>query len=118
MGNEANLVVVFTGAYDFTCREQLRAELQSLMSEPHVTLDLTSVTYFDSLCIGELIGLHRARAKNGFETETIATGDGFTRQLFDLLKLGQLFVLTDSAPHDGSSRHAFAGDTTLLRPAK
>jgi anti-anti-sigma regulatory factor len=89
--------MVFVGKYDVGGKEQLRADLDRLAGLPAVVLDLSSVTYIDSMVITELMRLHNLRAERRLEPETIIVGGGHLNRLFDLLQLDKVFRLVDSA---------------------
>jgi|HubBroStandDraft_4_1064222.scaffolds.fasta_scaffold1149460_1 anti-anti-sigma factor len=86
-------VVVFSGEYDIACIEQLREELGRLVAMERVILDFTDVTYIDSTTVGELVRLHKRRAENLFERETIVVRNRGVQKIFDLLELRKVFRL-------------------------
>jgi hypothetical protein len=72
----------------------------------------------DSTILTELIRLHRLRAENRYERETIVLGRKHLVKLFDLLDLKKVFRLLDrvedafgdGGERDGAEvRHAFRG---------
>jgi anti-anti-sigma factor len=112
------VVVVFSGEYDLEFKEQFRAELTQLAGVPNVILDCSDVTYLDSTILTELIRLHRLRAENRYERETIVLSRKHLVKLFDLLDLKKVFRLVDRVDDafgdDGEReraeiRHAFHG---------
>jgi anti-anti-sigma factor len=86
-------VVVFSGEYDIACMEQLREELDRLVAMERVILDFTDVTYIDSTTVGELVRLHKRRAENLFERETIVVRNRGVQKIFDVLELRKVFRL-------------------------
>ncbi len=107
------VVVVFAGEYDVASKERLRAELERLVSVQDLILDFRDVTYIDSIAVTELVRMHKLRAENLFERETIVTS-GFVRRLFDLLELKKVFRLVDTVDEAlvgprANVRYAFKG---------
>lgn len=84
-------VVVFSGEYDIARIEQLREELDRLVAMERVILDFTDVTYIDSTTVGELVRLHKRRAENLFERETIVVSHRGVQKIFDVLELRKVF---------------------------
>jgi anti-anti-sigma factor len=90
-----SVVVVLAGEYDVALKQQLRADLDRLVDVPNVILDCSAVTYVDSTIIAELISLHRLRAENRYERETIVLNHRHVVKLFDLLDLKKVFRIVD-----------------------
>ena len=79
--------MIFSGAYDVTCKRQWSAVLEGLCAEPDVIIDFSDVSYLDATCVTEMLRMHRRRRDNGFDSETIILGQPPVRKLFDLLKM-------------------------------
>ena len=79
--------MIFSGAYDVTCKRQWSEELEGLCAEPNVIIDLSDVSYLDATCLTEMLRMHERRRDNGFDRETIILGQPPVRTLFDLLKM-------------------------------
>jgi anti-anti-sigma factor len=113
------VVMVFAGEYDLTHREQLHAEFDALRNERKVILDMTTVTYLDSTCIGLLARLHTDRLANSCEQLSIVNGTPIVKRLFHLLGFESMFhivgTLDEALPKDGVAadvRYAIPGDLT------
>jgi anti-anti-sigma factor len=109
MEAEANLehaVMIFSNDYDIECKDRLRNDLERLTPIRNVVLDFTDVTYVDSTALGELIRMHKTRAANGFERETIVVGSPHLQRLFELVQFEKVFrfvpELGDAVPHNGA----------------
>ena len=85
-------------------KQRLREDLAYLVSVPNVILDFSEVTYIDSTVIAELVRMHRLRAENLYERETIVVQTPSLRRLFKLLNLQNIFeivsVLEDARCND------------------
>jgi anti-anti-sigma factor len=109
--------VVFAGEYDLRCKEELRAELERLNSEPSVTLDFTEVTFIDSTCTREIVRLGTSRQSAVLPPAAIVVKPGSAiRRLFDIVGLAQMFRVAESIddvlPRNGATasvRYAFSG---------
>lgn len=115
----SHTVVIFSGAYDLSCKEQLHSEFALLNFEPGLVLDLSHVTYVDSSFISELLTLHQRREANGFTTETIVMRPPILR-LFDILDLNTTFRIVSTLDEavggnadSISSERAFVGTADL-----
>lgn len=108
-------VVVFSGEYDVACKEQLREELDRLVAFERVVLDFADVTYIDSTTVGELVRMHKRRAENLFERETIVVRNRGVQKVFDLLELRKVFQLVGTLEEavepsvEPTVRRAFSG---------
>lgn len=80
-------LMIFSGAYDVTCKRQWSQELEGLCTEPNVIIDFSDVSYLDATCLTEMLRMHERRRDNGFDRETIILGQPPVRRLFDLLKM-------------------------------
>lgn len=110
-------VVVFTGAYDLAVKNQLRAELDALRCIPDLVLDLSQVTYLDSVFITEFLRLHNARKSGGFPTESVVVRHLAIKKIFETLGLQRIVdvvgTIDAAIPKDGRSAHvvyAFVGN--------
>jgi anti-anti-sigma regulatory factor len=65
--------MVFSGAYDVTCKRQWSEELERLCTEPNVIIDFSDVSSLDATCLTEMLRMHERRRDNGFDRETIRT---------------------------------------------
>jgi anti-anti-sigma factor len=120
----STVVLIFVGEYDLACKGQLRAELERLADITNVVLDFSGVTYMDSTTLTELIRLHRLRAENLHERETIVLKHKHIKKLFDMLELKKVFRLVDNldeAVGDPASnadvRYAFTGRVSPEPPS-
>jgi anti-anti-sigma regulatory factor len=111
------VVVIFAGEYDIACKREMRAELEKLVSVQNVVLDFSRVTFIDSTVIAELIRMHRLRAENLFERETMVVSTWSLRKMFDLLQLNKVFRRVETLDEgvgenadEADVRYAFAGD--------
>lgn len=90
-------ILKFSGEYDLSCKEELRARLDALHHEPEVILDLSEVTYLDSSVLGELAWLHDVRTKNGLPKEILVISVGsVVERLFGIVGMGPLFRIVSS----------------------
>lgn len=81
----ATVVKVFAGEYDLTHQPQLRAEFDALRAENSLVLDMSAVTYLDSIFIGELIRLHNLRTAQGCDRLTIVHPSPIVKRVLSLL---------------------------------
>lgn len=96
-GSPAKLVVmVFSGEYDLSSKEELRAAFTSLSCEPYVVLDFSAVTYMDSTVITELLRMHHLRLANGFDRATVVAHNRHLIKLVDVLQLGSIFRVVET----------------------
>ena len=111
------VVRVFSGEYDLTHKEALRAEFDAICEEPNLILDMRGVTYMDSICVTELLRLHNCRGEKGIGQVSIVRNTFIVKRLFGILYFRTLFRLVDTLkealPNDGSSvvvQYACRGD--------
>jgi anti-anti-sigma regulatory factor len=115
-------LVVFSGAYDVTCKQQWSKELEALCTEPNVIIDLSDVSYLDATCLTEMLRMHERRRHNGFDREAIILDQTPVRRLFDLLNMeGVVRVVKCLDDATGPRRpvpvvhHAFCGKAGATR---
>jgi anti-anti-sigma regulatory factor len=115
-------LMIFSGAYDVTCKRQWSAVLEGLCAEPDVIIDFSDVSYLDATCVTEMLRMHRRRRDNGFDSETIILGQPPVRKLFDLLKMeGAVRVVeclndaTQSRRPAPTVHYAFCGKSKATR---
>jgi anti-anti-sigma regulatory factor len=115
-------LMVFSGAYDVTCKRQWSEELEGLSAEPNVIIDLSDVSYLDATCLTEMLRMHERRRDNGFGHETIILGQPRVRRLFDLLKMGGVVRVVECLDDATESKspapvvhHAFCGNARATR---
>lgn len=89
-------LMIFSGAYDVTCKEQWSEEFETLCTEPNVTIDLSDVSYLDATCLTEIWRMHERRRHNGFDRETIILGQPPVRTLFVLLNMEAVVRVVES----------------------
>jgi anti-anti-sigma factor len=77
------------GDYDLSRRDELRQLLEAIAEGP-VTLDLSKVTFFDSLALQEL-----ARLKNRLSDITLAGADANIRRLLSFCGFDHIFNFVD-----------------------
>lgn len=90
------VILTLSGEYDIASRSALKAELEAVRDSKCLVVDLSGVTFLDSSCIGELIGLHGARVSAGYPRLTVVQNELIVRRLFELLGLDQVFHTVDS----------------------
>jgi anti-sigma B factor antagonist len=86
------------GEIDLHASPTLRAELQSCASEkvPVLLVDFSEVEYIDSSGLATFI--EYVRQSNGFKGQIALFGlKKKVRTIFDLVRLNELFTITDSA---------------------
>jgi anti-sigma B factor antagonist len=91
-----SLIIQFSGEYDLSCKEQLRAELDGLSQGRNLILDLSRVTYLDSTFISALVTIYKSRAESGHECETLIIQNQTVQRLFDVLGLHKVLKIVDS----------------------
>jgi anti-anti-sigma factor len=79
------------GQIDFTTAPQLAATLQRSDSTP-ICLDLTGVTFMDSLGIAVLIAAHRRAVERGAEF-TVRNPAPILKKLFEVTNLGEMLTI-------------------------
>ena len=89
-------LMVFSGKYDVTCKQQWSKELDGLCSEPNVIIDFRDVTDLDATCVTEVLRMHARREARGFERETVILGQLPVRRLFDLHKMQDVVRVVES----------------------
>jgi anti-sigma B factor antagonist len=89
------VVMALIGEFDISSRDRLNAALERLNDVDNVILDLTEVRYLDSTAIGEFIHLHKVRKAKDLQRETIVIPNDALRRIFDILRLAEIFELTD-----------------------
>ena len=92
----ATRVVRCTGEIDMASAPALRARISSLQIDgpPHLVIDLTGVTFIDSLGLGALIGAHkRARVLQG---SLVMVPSDVARRVLAATALDRVFDLRDS----------------------
>lgn len=89
------VVMTLIGEFDISTRDRLSAGLERLNDVSNVILDLTEVRYLDSTAIGEFIRLHKVRKAKDLQRETIVIPNDALRRIFDILRLAEVFTLTD-----------------------
>jgi anti-anti-sigma regulatory factor len=101
------VVRVFSGEYDLTSKSKLRAEFETLYTEPNLILDMRDVSYIDSIFATELLRLHKRRIEKGIGVVSIALSAFIVRRLFAILLFQTLFrlaaTLDELLPRDGST---------------
>jgi anti-anti-sigma regulatory factor len=114
--------MIFSGAYDVTCKRQWSEELEGLCTEPNVVIDFSDVSYLDATCLTEMLRMHERRRDNGFDRETIILGQPQVRKLFNLLKMeGVVRVVEclddETVPQRSAPiiHHAFCGKRRATR---
>lgn len=113
--------MVFSGAYDVTCKRRWSAELERLCAEPNVIIDLSSVSHLDATCVTELLRMHAHRSGKGFDREIVILSQTRVRRLFELLSMQSVVRiverLNDVTVPDGSSitvYRAFCGSMRVV----
>jgi anti-anti-sigma regulatory factor len=89
-------LLVFSGGYDVTCKQQWCEELASLCSEPNVIIDFSGVTYLDATCVTEVLRMHARRNAKGFDREVVILGQPTVRRLFDMHKMHDVVRVVES----------------------
>lgn len=81
--------VKLAGEYGLDRREELRRLLEEIKIGP-VTLDLSEVSYADSLFLGQLVVLQRR-----LQSVTLKGANASLRKIFSICGLDQLFHIVD-----------------------
>lgn len=91
--------------YDLTNASELREQLNQLVDEDSLTLDLSNVTYLDSLGLRELLVFHKARLGAGRGLVSVILSPQL-RRLFEASGLGTLFITAtaETAIHSQSEK--------------
>lgn len=77
--------------YDLSNATELREELDRFVDEEHLTLDLSNVSYLDSLGLRELLMFQKARFSAGRGTASVILSPHL-RRLFELSGVETLFI--------------------------
>jgi anti-anti-sigma factor len=72
-------IAALSGEVDFTRREALRAELQALREAALAIVDLSDVSYMDSIAIAEILLLQRQRQRAGLPPLRVVVGARIAR---------------------------------------
>lgn len=94
--NQLYVILTLSGEYDIAQRSALKAELEAVRDSEGLLVDLSGVTFLDSACVGELIGLHLTRVSSGHPPLTIVQNELIVKRLFGLLGLDKVFRTVDS----------------------
>ena len=118
------VILTLTGDYDVAYRSALRAELEAVRGSKSLVVDLSGVTFMDSSCVGELVGLHGSRVAAGYPPLTVVQNDLIVKRLFGLLGLDRVFNTVDSiddvVPPTASAvvrQYSTGGDPRATLPA-
>jgi anti-anti-sigma factor len=99
------IVLVFSGEYDLSTKDEFRAELEAVRDEPTFILDLSAVRFIDSSCVSELLRLQSYRAKKNFGPLPVVENGVSVKRMFKILHLDAIFqlveTLDDVAPKNG-----------------
>jgi anti-sigma B factor antagonist len=69
----------FSGEIDFTVRAEIRSRLEGLYEADRAIVDLFNVSYMDSIALGEIVLLHRARSRAGKSPPRVVVGPKISR---------------------------------------
>jgi len=115
-------VFVLRGEYDVSHRWRLRAELEALADAPDLVLDMSAVTYMDSICIVELLRVWSLRKRKGLPAFSLVRGAPSLARSFALAGLESAFRIVDALDEvlakDGRAvdvRYATPGDESAVK---
>jgi anti-anti-sigma factor len=112
MTTPGTIVMVFSGEYDLTSKQQLREAFAFVADAERAVLDFNGVTYLDSTALSELTLLHKSRSAAGLGAATIVTSNGNVLRLFEIVDMRQFFNFTGTMPEI-----AAAGDGVRIHDA-
>jgi anti-sigma B factor antagonist len=76
---QSQAIANFSGEIDFTTRDEIRSRLESLREAELAIVDLSDVSYMDSIALAELVLLHRARSQAGKSPPRVVIGPRIAR---------------------------------------
>jgi anti-sigma B factor antagonist len=90
-------VVVVAGDIDLHSAPELRDELSALVDSDtrQVTLDLSEVTFLDSMALGVILGTKKRLAASGRDLELVVANPDI-RRIFEITMLDRIFELHPS----------------------
>jgi anti-sigma B factor antagonist len=92
--NVAPLVVrVQEPEWDYSSAERFGEILAPAATHPHVVIDLSSIEFLDSSCLGKLAALHRSRGPGGC---VVVISSANIKRLFEIVQFDQLWPVFDS----------------------
>ncbi len=83
MNRESHAIAAFSGEIDFSMRDQFRAKLEELNEAEQAIVDLTDVSYMDSIALAEIVRLHQYRTRGGKTPPRVVVGQKISR-LFEI----------------------------------
>ena len=92
----AQTVASFAGDIDFTMRESFRTRLAELKDVDLAILDLSDVSYMDSMALSEILLLHRQRENAGRPALRVVVGPKIAR-LYEISGIGTVLPTYASA---------------------
>ncbi|MET3961503.1 anti-sigma B factor antagonist [Marmoricola sp. OAE513] len=91
-----HVVVTVAGDHDLDTADDLRQQLfEAIGTNPQVVLDLSRMTFCDSVCLGVLVSSHQAAVSAGGWLRVAAPGT-YIRRVLDLTRLDQVLSIHDS----------------------
>ncbi|MFG1924675.1 STAS domain-containing protein [Cryptosporangium sp. NPDC048952] len=90
------VTATLTGEWDVLADGSLVSELNALLDEGYrnVIVDAAALTFCDSSCLGQLVGLHRRTAERGGWLRVVAPPFAVRRPI-ELTGLDQVLEITD-----------------------
>jgi anti-anti-sigma factor len=76
---QSQAIANFTGEIDFTTRDEIRSRLDELREADLAIVDLSGVSYMDSIALAEIVLLLRARSQAGRQPPRIVIGPKISR---------------------------------------
>jgi anti-anti-sigma factor len=76
---QSQAIANFSGEIDFTTRDEIRSRLDDLREADLAIVDLSDVSYMDSIALAEIVLLHRARGQAGKPPPRIVVGPKISR---------------------------------------
>jgi anti-anti-sigma factor len=84
--------IELNGEYDLAQREEMASLFEALRPDGPAVIDLTKVTYVDSMFLSELVKLRRRLREHPI---TLAGANGNVADLLRLVSFDELFELSD-----------------------
>jgi anti-anti-sigma factor len=82
--------------WDIAFAPVLERLLEPTYTHPYVILDMGSVRFIDSTCLGKLIKMHKERQLRGFDAARLVIPSESIRRVFALVRFDELFPIYES----------------------
>lgn len=90
------VIITLRGEYDLARQPELRTELEPFYRHPYLVLDMTAISYVDSVCLSEFMRLRAARKTAGLRPACFVVNNDRFGRLFRFLGLDDVFTVVES----------------------